>query len=466
MTSLATLDRAIDGDVWVRGTPDHDRVARPFNARFDGVVPEAVVSCASAEDVAETVSFIRRLRLESAARSGGHCFAGRSSTAGILIDVSRMRSVSVWGGLARVGAGARLGEVYAGLMAQDLAIPGGTCPSVGVAGLTLGGGLGFLGRTHGATSDRLVGARIVLADGRIVECDAGHDEQLFWALRGAGTGGFGVVTELVFRPIPRPPTTNFHLTWSFSDAADVTRAWLGWTPSAPDEVAASLVMTVTKDPDESPSVEAFGTVQGNATDTSEQLEAFTARVDADPVSTFIEEMPYREALQWWADRAGERLEDPRAEARARAYRAIKSEFFARPLPPEAIDGLLDHFGDRRSAGQARDLDFTPWGGAYNRVPPNATAFVHRDELFSLKHSASVDTEASAPERGTAREWVTQSWEIVRPWGSRRVFPNFPDPDLRDWGRAYYGANLERLLQVKARYDPENVFRFAQSLPLA
>jgi FAD/FMN-containing dehydrogenase len=391
MTSLATLDRAIDGDVWVRGTPDHDRVAKPFNARFDGVVPEAVVSCASAEDVAETVSFIRRLRLESAARSGGHCFAGRSSTAGILIDVSRMRSVSVWGGLARVGAGARLGEVYAGLMAQDLAIPGGTCPSVGVAGLTLGGGLGFLGRTHGATSDRLVGARIVLADGRIVECDAGHDEQLFWALRGAGTGGFGVVTELVFRPIPRPPTTNFHLSWSFSDAADVTRAWLGWTPSAPDEVAASLVMTVTKDPDESPSVEAFGTVQGNATDTSEQLEAFTARVDADPVSTFIEEMPYREALQWWADRAGERLEDPRAEARARAYRAIKSEFFARPLPPEAIDGLLDHFVDRRSAGRARD-----WTSRRGAAPTTGSPRTPRRSYTVTNSSRSSTRRASTP----------------------------------------------------------------------
>lgn len=239
--NLDELERAIEGDVVVPGSPAYDRLPRLFNARFDGVVPHAAVPCRSAEDVAETISFARRHRLESATRDGGHCFAGRSSTSGILIDVLPMSSVSVSDGVARVGAGARLGEVYLGMMAHDLTIPGGTCPSVGVAGLTLGGGLGILGRTYGVTSDRLLGARIVLADGRILGCDEHHDEELFWALRGAGIGNFGVVTDLVFRPIPTPTATNFHVTWPFSHAATVAQAWLRWGPTAPDELAASLV---------------------------------------------------------------------------------------------------------------------------------------------------------------------------------------------------------------------------------
>jgi FAD/FMN-containing dehydrogenase len=133
--------------------------------------PSVIVSCASPEDVREAGGFARRHGLELVTRAGGHSFAGHSSTRGVLVDVTPMRSVTVAGGVATVGAGARLGEVYAALQAHDLTIPGGTCPAVGVAGLTLGGGLGILGRRYGVTSDHLIGAEVVLADGRILRCD-------------------------------------------------------------------------------------------------------------------------------------------------------------------------------------------------------------------------------------------------------------------------------------------------------
>src|SRR5262245_66395813 len=123
----------------------------------------------------------------TATRSGGHCFEGRSSTEGIVIDVTAMDTVSVSEGVATVGAGARLGDVYDSLNALDLTVPAGSCPSVGIAGLTLGGGLGILGRKFGLTSDHLVAAQVVLADGRIVACDDDHDRELFWAMRGAGS---------------------------------------------------------------------------------------------------------------------------------------------------------------------------------------------------------------------------------------------------------------------------------------
>lgn len=147
--SFDLLSRLIDGHVLVPESPTDERLPKPFNARFDAAVPRAVVTCTRAGDVAEAISFARRHRMDVATRSSGHCFAGRASSAGILIDVSPMNSVSLSDGLARVGGGAGLGEVYAGLLAHDLTIPGGSSPSVGVAGLTLGGGLGFLGRSLG-----------------------------------------------------------------------------------------------------------------------------------------------------------------------------------------------------------------------------------------------------------------------------------------------------------------------------
>jgi FAD/FMN-containing dehydrogenase len=124
-----------------------------------------------------------------------------------------------------------------------------------------------------------------------------------------------------------------------------------------------------------------------------------------------------------------------------------------------------NLSEGRVAGQHRELDFTPWGGAYNRVPADATAFVHRDQRYSLKHAVAVDPAAPPTAKQAAHHWATRSWTSVHRWGSGRVFPNFADPDLEDWADAYYGGNLDRLVAVKARYDPDNVFRFHQSLPL-
>jgi FAD/FMN-containing dehydrogenase len=152
---------------------------------------------------------------------------------GIVIDVTPMRSVSVSGGVARLGAGARLGDVYDSLEEHGLTIPAGCGPTVGISGLTLGGGLGILGRKHGLTSDHLLGAQIVLADGRVVECDERRDEELFWALRGAGGGNFGVVSSLLFETIPAPAATSFHLIWSDTQAPAAIDAWQAWVPSRP-----------------------------------------------------------------------------------------------------------------------------------------------------------------------------------------------------------------------------------------
>src|SRR5918995_5987509 len=373
MTSAApdwgALQRAIAGEVVLPGSPDFESVRKPAIAHFHDVRPQVVVLCRTPADVSETISFARRSGLETATRSGGHCFAGHSSTSGIVIDVSPMRSLSVSGEMATVGAGARLGDVYDSLEEHGLAIPAGCGPSVGIAGLTLGGGLGILGLKHGLTSDSLLAARVVLADGRVVGCDGDREPDLFWALRGSGGGNFGVVTSLVFETVPAPAATAFHLTWPHLHAAAVVDAWQHWAPAAPDEMSASLLLVAPGNPDRPPVVNAFGAMLGAASDTEELLEDFVARAGADPGRAFLRHMRYRDVKRYLAelgddmagedDRLGEDPDEPQGHLHS------KSEYFRRPLPREAVEALIENFSEGRVAGESRELDFTPWGGAYN-----------------------------------------------------------------------------------------------------
>jgi FAD/FMN-containing dehydrogenase len=468
MVDWGPLQRVIAGEVALPGSPTFEASSRPFNARFQEVVPEAFVVSSTPQDASEAIAFAGRHALHVAIRSGGHSFAGHSTTRGVVIDVSPMRSVSVSGGLATVGAGARLGEVYDALQSHGLAIPAGSCPSVGVAGLTLGGGLGILGRRYGVTSDHLVGAEIVLADGRVLACDEHHDEDLFWALRGAGAGNFGVVTSLIFRTIDAPEATNFRLTWPYAAAASVIQAWQEWAPSGPDELAASLKVTATGDINRAPSVDVYGALLGTGADPAGLLDDLVARAGSDPDSSSRERMSFPETRRFWAE-LGRAADGDDDDAIARPSEPVclfaRTEFFRRALPRDAVAALLDAFTRERRPGQSRELDFMPWGGAYNRVRPDATAFVHREERFQLKHQVVIEPEASTADEEAAHTQVARSWASVHPWGSGRAFQNFADPDLEDWAEAYYGPNLERLLRVKARYDPTDLLRFDQSLPL-
>jgi FAD/FMN-containing dehydrogenase len=464
------LQGAIAGDVILPGSPDYESVRKPSIASFHYVRPQAIVLCKAPQDVFETISLARRCGLETATRSGGHCFAGRSSTGGIVIDVSPMRSVSVSAGVATVGAGALLADIYDSLSEHGLTIPAGCGPSVGIAGLTLGGGLGILGRKYGLTSDHLLGAQVVLADGRIIACDDHHDEELFWALRGAGGGNFGVVTSLTFNTIPAPDATSFHLLWPHTHVAEVIDAWQAWAPSAPDELAASLLVTATGDVEKPPAVNLFGAMLGTESDTAELLDDLVARAGADPISAFRKHMSYRETKRYLAQLGDAMTDDDQlgepsqGQPSPQGHPFSKSEYFGRPLPAEAIAAMVENHSEGRVPCHSRELDFTPWGGAYNRLRVDATAFAHRDERFLLKHAVVLDPDAPTSEWEAAWRWLARSWASVHPWGSGRVYPNFPDPDLEDWAHAYYGTNYDRLVRVKSRYDPDDFFPFQQSLP--
>ena len=410
------------------------------------------------------MSYLRQHDLPFAVRSGGHCFAGHSSSAGVVLDVSPMDHVVPDGDLVTVGAGARLGAVYDRLQIDDRALPAGTCPTVGIAGLTLGGGLGVLGRRYGLTSDRMVSAQVVLADGSEVTCDESHEADLFWALRGAGAASFGVVTSFVFRTVPAPPAVNFHLAWEFDRAVDVIEAWQTWAPSAPDELAASLKLIATGEADRPPTVNVYGVLQvGDTGDTggSYVIDDLTHRVGAEPAWRWAEVLPFARTRQLWAQLPppGTTFHDLGTLAESRPWLVARSEFFRRTLPTATVAALLEVLTEDRVAGEDRELDFMPWGGAYNRVAADLTAFVHRDQMFQLKHSATVHPDAPARAKDAAHAFVRRSWETVHPWGSGGVFPAFPDRDLPEPAEAYHGSNLPRLRTIKARYDPTNVFPF-------
>jgi FAD binding domain/Berberine and berberine like len=425
------LQRAIAGEVIRPDSPGYDSARKPAMARFHDVRPAAVVRCRSAEDVAETIAFARRAGLPTTARSGGHDFAGRSSTTGVVIDVGPLSEVAIADGVATIGAGARLGDVYDALTVHGRTIAAGCGPEVGIAGLVLGGGLGILGRTHGLTSDQLLGAQVVLPDGRVAACDEQHDPDLFWALRGAGAEGVGIATSFAFKTLDAPPATSFLLTWPHAAAVALIDAWQRWAPDAPDALAASLLLT-------GGGVHVFGAMAGGEAETVALLDGLAA----DPASSDVAHLPYRETK-------GRLVELGPGEGDEQGHILCKSEFFDRPLPSDAIAALVAHFVADPEPGVARGLDFTPWAGAYNRVPSGATAFVHRADRFLLKHEVIVDT-ASA-DLSAARDWLARSWEIAHPFGTGRAYQNFPDPDLPDAPRAYYGANLDRLRRVQARY---------------
>ena len=410
-------------------SPEYDAVWRPPIPLLEHLRPQAIARCRSAADVAEALAHARRHGLAVAARSGGHCFGGRSSTEGLLVDVGPMNGVTVGDGVATIGAGARLGEVYDALDAHGLTIAGGCGPTVGIAGLTLGGGLGILGRTYGLTCDQLLGAEVVLADGRVLEVS---DGDLLWALRGAGGGRFGVVTRLELRTVRAPATTTLHLRWPFEEAEAAIAAWPDFTAGAPDALAASLLVTS--------EVHLFGAMLGTEAQTRELTADFVARVGAEPASERLAHMGYRAAKRHLAEHG------PGEEGDERVHLS-KSEFFRGPLGADAIAALVDHARDPRAT-----LDLSPWGGAYNRVAPDATAFPHRAERFLLKHEVAV----GPGQAGAAREWLARSWQIAHPFGTGGAYVNFPDTDLDEWDVAYHGPNRERLMRVKAEYDPDGL----------
>ena len=445
---------------------------RLFDPRFDSLHPAGIAYCRNPHDVATCLAFVRKFGLPVAARCGGHSYAGWSSTSGLIVDVTRMSGVNVSGSTATVGAGTRLIDFYNGLAAHGRGVPGGSCPTVGIAGLTLGGGIGVVARAFGVTSDNVQSLQIVTADGQVRTCNSSENSDLFWACRGGGGGNFGVVTSFTFRTHQVGQIVLFFLSWPWSQAARVISAWQSWAPHAPDALWSNLHLAAAAG-GSVPSIQVGGTYLGSLSGAAAQLEKLYAAAGSHPSSPFMETTSWLHAMLVEAGCASLTVnqchlptQNPAGKL-ARASEYAKSDFFTKPLNSHGIGTLLAGVEKFQRAGgapgAAGGIAFDALGGAVNRVAAGATAFVHRDALFDAQYTTTWPTGAAAAAVARQHAWQQSFWQSMRPYASGQAYQNYVDPALANWRQAYYGANLARLTQVKAKYDPNRVFTFPQAI---
>ncbi|MER6348959.1 FAD-binding oxidoreductase [Streptomyces sp. NPDC001595] len=466
--SWNTLAGDLDGTLVRPGDAAWPTARQLYNTRFDSLKPAAVAYVAHADDIATTLAHARARGLRVAIRNGGHSYAGWSSGNGrLIIDVSRLNGIRASGGSAVVGAGAKLIDVYRALAAKGATIPAGSCPTVGVSGLVLGGGHGVVSRAYGLTCDSLTQATLVTADGKRITADADEHKDLFWALRGAGNGTFGVVTELRFRTHPAPQAVTGHLSWPWAKAAAVVKAWQEWGPDQPDEIWSSLHLARAAGGSPTVSVAAFSL--GTYGELQNAVDRLAARVGASASSVSLRRRSYEEAMEIYAGCSSFATDaqchlpgstpgrSPQGALGRETY-AARSDFFDRSVPAAGIQTLLNRI--EAVQGGAGSIALTALGGAVNRVSPTATAFVHRRSRMLAQYIASW----RAGTAGTAAQsWLKSAHDAMRPYASGAAYQNYTDPTLKDWRTAYYGDAAPRLAKLKRAYDPNRVFTHPQAL---
>lgn len=447
----------IHGRVLHRGAPGFREAAQVYNERFDSVLPTLVARPLDAADVQAAVRWGVTEGIPLRARSGGHSYAGYSTLrGGIVLDLRNLRRVHVDARhrTASVGAGSQLVDVYAALAGHGMTIPAGSCPSVGVAGHALGGGMGLAARQWGLTADNLLEAEIVTADGRLRTVNRHTDPGLFWALRGGGGGNFGVVTSFKFRTHPVPRTVAaFFVSWPWAEAANALGAWLSWAPHARSQLTSIFHLNAGAG---HTSVSVTGQYIGPASDLTRLLAPLTAVPGA---SISAHDHAYLQAQLLWAGCATK----PFAACHTRGTRTggtlpresfqAKSDYLARALPAGARQALVEAAVARAGLPGSGAILFDSYGGAIARVAPRATAFVHREALCCIQY-LTYNGGAS---------WLRSTWRRMRPHVTGGAYLNYTDPELERWQRAYYGANYTRLVAVKHRVDPHHFFTFPQAV---
>jgi FAD/FMN-containing dehydrogenase len=417
--------------------------ARPYNRLFGDRRPAAVARCSRPADIQVCLEAGRSAGLPVAARSGGHSYAAYSTPEdGLVIDLRGMSGIAVGrDGVAEVGAGARLQEIYTALARAGRCLSGGTCASLGIAGLILGGGVGVLSRKFGLTCDQLLAARLVVPDGQVVLASPYQEPDLFWALRGGGGGNFGVVTTLWLRTEPLPQLTLFELQFPDGSAPDVLGAWQGWMPRVPDELWARVLITGGSPP----GCRVQGCFVGPDRTARSLISELLRRAGA-PSTQSLWQTGYLDAMQYFAASANDRD----ATGGGQSFIA-SSRVQDRPADPAAVASLLD--------GQSQlTILLEPLGAAVARTPVPATAFPHRRALSIAQVYAVADP--GHPE--TAAE-VARVQQALAATIGRGAYINYPDPGQLDWASASYGPNLPRLQAVARRWDPYGVLAFPQGL---
>ena len=451
--AIEELRGAIRGSVLVPGDPGYEDAARIWNGAHDGRRPALVVSCSGAADVLTAVAFARDYEVPIAVRGGGHSVAGFStSDDAIVIDLGPINAVRVdpVARRATVGGGAVWADVDHDTQAHGLATTGGLVSSTGVAGFTLGGGIGWLMRKHGLACDNLVSADVVTADGQFVRASASENAELFWGLRGGG-GNFGIVTQFEFELHELGPLVYAGPIFYPADlAGELLRRFRDWAPSAADDITAVVNLTTAPPlpviPEAWRGKKVAAVVAASAGPVDEgasQVEAF--RGMGEPIADLLGPMPYKMI---------QTLLDPRWPKGTHAY--FKSTNLAR-LDDAVIDKLCTAHG--HTAGPQCEIHVHQMGGAVARVGDGDTAFAERSMPFVL----NAVTGWHDPYATDAHiDWARAVVDATADASTGRAYVNF----LGDQGAAetmYGEGTYRRLVALKRQYDPTNAFRLNQNI---
>jgi FAD/FMN-containing dehydrogenase len=436
--SIEGLRTAVRGRVITPADTGYDDARRVWNAVIDRR-PAAIVRCRSAADVIATVNFARDNDFALAVRGGAHNVAGRCTCDdGIVIDFSEMKSIRVdpAAEVVRAEPGLRWAELDRETQAFGLATTGGTVGDTGIAGLTLGGGFGWLGGRHGMTADNLIGADVVLANGTLVHASDRENPDLLWALRGGG-GNFGVVTSFEYKVHPiGPMIVGGIVVHPFPQAADALRFYGEFIREAPDDLTVAAVMMTAPD-----GQKACGLVAAHAGPVEEGMKAVEPlKAFGTPVIDMIGAVPYV---------AQQSLLEAAMPPNVRNY--WKADFV-----PEVSSGVIDVAVSSyaRAISPMSALLFFPIHGRASRIAADATAYPHRRGIhfgiYALWNDPSEDRQQTA--------WVRQTWDAVQPYVAGGVYVNELGEDEGDNRvQEAYAGNYERLREIKRKYDPDNLF---------
>jgi FAD/FMN-containing dehydrogenase len=457
MTKNGTVDalRAqLEGEVILPGDAAYDEARTVFNAMHDKR-PAVIARCASTADVAAAVNFARDGEREVAVRCGGDSGAGLGvCDDGMLIDLAGLKRIEVDpdAKTARAGGGVLWGEFDAATQEHGLHTPGGRITTTGIGGFTTGGGLGWTSSKHGLTCDSLLSAEVVLADGSVVRASERENEDLFWGIRGGG-GNFGIVTEFELRLHELGPIVLAGLAiWPIERATEVLRGWRDYVDNAPDELGSgAVVLTAPPEefvPDHLRGRTALGMAVIWVGDPDEGAAAVQPLKDLGPEVDLIQPMPYTDF---------QAMIDASAPHGLRSY--WRGEYMS-ALPDAAIDTFMEFAPDLAAAGAPfTQLAIFRVGQRISAVADDATAFSYRDAKYifhpiTIWQDAADDTGMIAAARAFAK--------AMRPFGTGHAYLNFTQEEdrVRD---AFGDAKYQRLVAIKDRYDPDNLFRLNQNI---
>ncbi len=459
--NLEALGRSMQGRLILPGEMGYHMAAFPNNARWAGVMPKAIAMCAGDADVQLCIRWARDHSETFAIRCGGHSYAGFSTTTGLLINVKAMNKIRIdlSQGIAVVQAGATNQHIANALSGTDFAIPSGRCPTVGTSGLVLGGGWGFAATHSGLTCDSLRESTVVLADTRVVTATSGGDtDDLFWALRGGGGGNFGVNTSFTFNLHDvKKEVTVFNILWPGEKQIEL----LLMLQKIQNTIGQKISTRTKAYPEKAGprptrdqlQVNTLGQFWGSK---EEALEALSPAISLlKPLNADIRQMKYWQARDYFI------TDDPNG------MYDLRSSYVGESLSAEGLETMLQWMMKWPGGAllpENMGILFAI-GGKVREVKQNATAYVHRNAnyIFEMECAwAPVDK----PEVVRAQQdWLGSYFEAMRPHVLQQSYVNFPNRDQQNWARAYYGSNLARLSSIKRKYDPQQVFKFAQSIPI-